>query len=71
MRHACISPTMIPIDPAFEQIEQGAGSCPVGSREKEPAGEPTSPDQRPGFVWFRLPRLRRQKGLATGIIGLW
>jgi hypothetical protein len=23
------------------------------------------------FSWFRFPRLKRQKGLATGIIGLW
>ena len=23
------------------------------------------------FRWFRFPRLRKQKGLATGIIGLW
>ena len=63
--HGCIRPTMIPIDPAFEQIEQGAEACPVCSGEKGPAVKSGA------FAWFRFPRLRRQKGLATGIIGLW
>jgi hypothetical protein len=58
---------MIPVEPVFEQIVQGAESCPVCSaRENQHAKESITL-----FRWFRFPRLRRQKGLATGIIGLW
>jgi hypothetical protein len=54
-----IRPTMVPVEPVFENIEQ-----------EDPA---SVPDQAGTFtsMWFRFPRLRRQKGLATGIIGLW
>jgi hypothetical protein len=38
---------------------------------KEPALEPDPPLRPRNTMWFRFPRLRRQKGLATGIIGLW
>lgn len=62
----CIRPTMIPVEPAFERIEQGSVSCPVGSSDPVPAVEPVIL-----FRWLRFPRLRRQKGLATGILGLW
>jgi hypothetical protein len=61
---------MIPIDPAFEQIEQGSESCPVCCSEQGSADRLVQ-SQPHGTLWFRLPRLRRQKGLATGIIGLW
>jgi len=43
-----------------EQVEQ-----------KEPALQPDPPAGPKITMWFRFPRLRRQKGLATGIIGLW
>jgi hypothetical protein len=62
----CVRPTMIPVEPAFERIEQGSARCPVGSSEPAPAVESVVL-----FRWPRFPRLRRQKGLATGIIGLW
>ena len=65
--HYCVRPTMIPVEPVFDQILQGAETCPVCSAPREPAVmEPITL-----FRWFRFPRLRRQKGLATGIIGLW
>ena len=37
---------------------------------EEPALKPNRAG-RTTTMWFRFPRLRRQKGLATGIIGLW
>lgn len=62
----CVRPIMIPVEPAFERIVQGSGSSPDSSTESPSAVEPVIL-----FRWFRFPRLRRQKGLATGIIGLW
>lgn len=66
-RHVCIRPTMIPVEPVLEYIRQGVESCPAGAnQDPAKAAEPVIL-----FRWFRFPRLRRQKGLATGIIGLW
>ena len=62
----CVRPTMIPVEPAFERIVQGSSSCPESSTERISTVEPVVL-----FPWLRFPRLRRQKGLATGIIGLW
>jgi hypothetical protein len=52
-----IQPIMVPAQPASENMEQ---EDPASVRDR--AGPTT---------WFRFPRLRRQQGLATGIIGLW
>ena len=66
--HICIRPTMVPVEPVLEYFRSGSESCPVccQPREDDPPREPVVL-----FGWLRFPRLRRQKGLATGIIGLW
>jgi hypothetical protein len=64
--HFCVWPMMIPVEPVQEYIVQGAETCPVCSDRADSLTRPVVQ-----FGWLRFPRLRRQKGLATGIIGLW
>ena len=67
--HICIRPTMVPVEPVLEYLRSGAECCPVCCKASEDDGPPPEPVVL--FGWLRFPRLRRQKGLATGILGLW
>ena len=66
MKHLCVRPTIVPVEPTFELLQQGSESCPVCSSGSARNAEPIVL-----FRWLRFPRLVKQKGLATGIIGLW
>jgi len=65
MTHVSTLAGSVPPTASFEKLERGNDACPVCAS--------ATVRQEPVILlrWLRFPRLQRQTGLATGIIGLW
>lgn len=65
MTHVPVMAVAGPPNASWEKVERANDSCPVCA-SAEVTREPVIM-----LRWLRFPRLQRQTGLATGIIGLW